>query len=92
LRRSNSRLDGFNIMPSIDLDYAKSVFKQDGGFCIAYNARHNSLAVKHAKLGQTIGRFYLNREEDIRTVRMALQTIERRIAGRKEDSPTVEAH
>jgi hypothetical protein len=48
--------------------------------------------VKHAKLGQTIGRLYLNREEDIRTVRMALQTIERRIAGRKEDSPAVEAH
>jgi hypothetical protein len=65
-------------MVSIDLDYARSIFEQDGGFCICYNARHNSLAVKHAKLGQTIGRFY----QDIRIFQMALQTAERRIARR----------
>jgi hypothetical protein len=69
-------------MASIDLDYARSIFEQDGGFCICYNARHNSLAVKHAKLGQTIGRFYLDQEQDIRIFQMALQTAERRIARR----------
>lgn len=73
-------------MKSMDLDYAKSLFEQDGGFCISYDARHNSLAVKHAKLGRTIGRFYLSREQDIHAFRMALQTVERRIAKRNEKS------
>jgi hypothetical protein len=67
---------------SIDLDRAKSVFAQDGRICICYDAGHNSLAVKHARLGQTIGRYYLNLEQDVRMFRMVLQTAERRIAKR----------
>lgn len=69
-------------MTSIDLDYAQGVFEQDGGFCIAYNPTHHSLVVKHATLGDTVGRFYLDRDEDVRVFRMALHTIERRIAKR----------
>jgi hypothetical protein len=69
-------------MITIDLNHAKSIIEQDGGFQMTYKPEYNTVALAHARLGQTVGRFYLNYPEDNRKLLLALRTMERRIAKR----------
>lgn len=71
------------IMTTLDLDYAKDIIEQDGGFRMIYKPEHNAVALTHAKDGWTVGRFYLNFPEDGRKLQLVLQMMERRIAKRR---------